>query len=75
MLKHQKTHPLAIFRYRDLLANEFINNRTTLKRWIAAGLFPKPVELGPNSIGWRVAEIEAWLASRARRGETAMEAE
>lgn len=30
--------------------------------------FPVAVTLGPNSIAWHSHEIEAWLASRPRRG-------
>ena len=30
--------------------------------------FPRPIRLGPNSVGWRKAEVEAWLDSRERAG-------
>ena len=30
--------------------------------------FPRPIRLGPNSVGWRRSEIEEWLDSRARAG-------
>ena len=30
--------------------------------------FPKPLKLGPGSVGWRQAEIEAWLNRRERGG-------
>ncbi len=28
--------------------------------------FPRSVQLGPNMVGWRSSEIEAWLAARER---------
>jgi len=28
--------------------------------------FPRSVQLGPNMVGWREAEVAAWLAARAR---------
>lgn len=28
--------------------------------------FPRSVQLGPNMVGWRESEVEAWLAARAR---------
>lgn len=44
---------------------------STIYRWERAGLFPKHVQLGPNMIGWREADIEAWIAQRAEsRKET-----
>jgi predicted DNA-binding transcriptional regulator AlpA len=42
-------------------------SRVQLWRDIRADRFPAPVELGPNSVGWIRAEIDAWLASRPRR--------
>ena len=30
--------------------------------------FPKPIRLGANSVGWRKAEVEAWLDARERAG-------
>lgn len=30
--------------------------------------FPRPLKLGPSSVGWRQAEIEAWLNRRERGG-------
>lgn len=30
--------------------------------------FPRPIQLGPNSVGWRKAEVEAWLDARERAG-------
>lgn len=38
--------------------------RSTIYSKVAAGEFPRPVELGPNSRGWVEAEITEWLASK-----------
>ena len=37
---------------------------STIYRLERAGRFPKRVQLGPNSVGWRLAEINAWIESR-----------
>jgi prophage regulatory protein len=42
-------------------------SRVQLWRDVRAGTFPPPLELGPNSIGWVKAEVDAWLRSRRRR--------
>ena len=39
-------------------------NRTTLWRWVRDGHFPKPFRIGTQTIAWRRADIEQWLASR-----------
>ena len=30
--------------------------------------FPRPIRLGPNSVGWRRCEVLAWLDARERAG-------
>jgi prophage regulatory protein len=56
---------VEILRFPDLKALGIVNNRMTLRRWIEGHGFPKHVQLGPNSIGWIRAEVQAWLAIRA----------
>jgi prophage regulatory protein len=29
-----------------------------------AGLAPKPIHLGPRSVGWLISELEAWVEQR-----------
>lgn len=43
------------------------NGRVQIWRYIQAGTFPAPIELGPNSVGWYEDEVDEWLASRPRR--------
>ena len=38
-------------------------SNTTLWRWWNKGLFPAPVKIGPNSIGFRESEIKEWVAN------------
>jgi len=54
-----------------ILRESEVKQRTGLsrvQRWrrvrAKPSTFPAPVQLGPNSIGWRKSEIEAWLNSR-----------
>ena len=37
---------------------------TWLHKSIKRGDFPAPVKLGARAVGWRRADVEAWLASR-----------
>jgi prophage regulatory protein len=36
--------------------------RSTIYQRIAAGTFPQQVQLGPKSVGWRVRDIDSFLA-------------
>jgi prophage regulatory protein len=42
-------------------------SRVQLWRDVRSGLFPAPIELGVNSLGWVRTEVEDWKASRPRR--------
>lgn len=35
-------------------------SRSTIRREMDRGTFPKPVHLGPRAIGWRLADLEEW---------------
>lgn len=50
---------------RSELARRLSISTTTLWRWVRTGRLPAPICLGPNTVGWREAEIEAWLEQRA----------
>ena len=41
--------------------------RSTLWRWVAAGLMPAPLKLGPAARGWRAGELEQWLLERGKK--------
>lgn len=41
-------------------------NRRTIYAWIARGIFPQPISLGPRSVGWLGHEIDAWIGERTR---------
>jgi prophage regulatory protein len=47
---------------------------TTLWRRERSGDFPKKVELGGRAVGWYEDEVDAWLASRIRKGGTQADA-
>ena len=59
---------LHLYRYRDLLERNIVTNRVTLNRWIENKEFPEPIRIGPNTIAWRVSEVEAWLERCAGPG-------
>ncbi len=42
-------------------------SRSWTYRAISEGRFPAPVALGTRAVGWKRSEIDAWLASRARK--------
>jgi prophage regulatory protein len=46
-------------------------SRSTLYNRIATGEFPRPVSLGPRSVGWLESEINAWIAERINESRKA----
>jgi len=50
-----------------------VAKRTTISRshlyaLLKAGKFPKPLRLGSRAIGWRVEDVDAWIAARPAGG-------
>lgn len=41
-------------------------SKTSLLRLAHQGLFPAPIKIGPRAIGWRLSDIEAYLAERPK---------
>ena len=39
-------------------------SRSTIYLRVKQGGFPKPISLGPRSVGWPETEIESWLSNR-----------
>lgn len=39
-------------------------SRSTIYGGVNAGTFPKPINLGRQSVGWIEAEVEQWLRDR-----------
>lgn len=37
-------------------------HRTTIYRWVLAGVFPCPVKVSSRIVGWRKSDIEQWMA-------------
>ena len=46
-------------------------SQKTIDRWSDAGLFPPKVQLGPNSVGFREADVDEWEQNRPRAAATA----
>ena len=54
---------VEIWRKPRVLATVGMGN-TWLYAEIAKGDFPAPVKLGTRAVGWRRADVEAWLSGR-----------
>ena len=39
-------------------------SKATIYRLLNRRRFPKPIKLGPRAVGWRVADIDEWIATR-----------
>jgi len=38
--------------------------RSTIYHHIKAGIFPRPVPLGPRAVGWIESDVSNWIAER-----------
>jgi prophage regulatory protein len=57
--------PPKILRLDDVEARTGIQRRT-LYNWIDRGLFPRPINLGPRTVGWLDSDIDAWINEKTQ---------
>ena len=57
--------PIRILRRKEVLRLLGVSS-TTLWRWTRRDdSFPRPIRLGPNSVGFRESDLQRWLDERA----------
>ena len=56
---------------RKQVAEKIGSSQMSLWRWVKAGTFPAPIQLGPNSVGFLEDEVDAWIAQRRAARENA----
>jgi prophage regulatory protein len=47
-----------------LVKNKTGLSRSTIYLYIQEGTFPKPINLGPRSVGWLESEVDEWVLRR-----------
>lgn len=40
--------------------------RSTIYKFVSAGLFPKPISLGERCVGWLEGEVHDWILSKIK---------
>ena len=40
------------------------NSKSSIYNYIGEGTFPKPVKLGPRSVGWLRHEVDEWIVAK-----------
>ena len=63
MERKSMSKPIKVLRRPDVELRVGLK-RSALYKAIAQNRFPKPISLGPHSVGWIESEIDAWLAER-----------
>lgn len=61
---------LAILRRNQVEARTGLP-RASIYAGVKAGTFPKPVSLGPNTVGWLEHEVANWIAARVAQRDQA----
>jgi prophage regulatory protein len=45
----------------DAVMRRTASKRSTIYSWIAQGLFPAPVRIGPRRVAWRKQDVDQWI--------------
>ncbi len=64
---------MKVLRQREVVARVGYS-RMHIARLEKAGLFPKRIHLGPNSVGWVEAEIDAWIEAKVAERDSIVDA-
>jgi prophage regulatory protein len=68
MSAHSRKNPSYLHHLRILTQKEVCDlvryTPQHIRRLEKAGKFPRRLQLGPNKVGWRLVDIEAWIAAR-----------
>lgn len=59
---------MQLLSYQDLVRLGVVRSRETLRRWLKADAFPKPIKIG-RRIAWHQDQIDAWIEQITKRGE------
>jgi predicted DNA-binding transcriptional regulator AlpA len=54
---------MRVLDYRDLKQLGIRYSRPQLRELCRTGQFPQPIQLGPQRIAWREADLDAWMAA------------
>ena len=68
------TQQLRMLRLPEVTAKVGLK-RTAIYAGIAAGRFPRPVQVGPRAVAWIESELESYLAKRIAERDKAHTAE
>ena len=68
MAEEQTNSPRKLIRRKQLKLLTGNPSDSTIWRWVQAGTFPAPIQIGEGSVGWWEDEILEWQASRLRAG-------
>lgn len=60
-MSQPESQPEKLIRRAEVLARIGLSD-STLKTKVAAGAFPRPVQIGPRAIAWKSSEVDAWIA-------------
>lgn len=60
---------MRILRLRDVIEKTGLG-RSTVYKYIEAGTFPKPIDLGGRSVGWVDEEINDWILEKVNQRDS-----
>lgn len=63
--KDNTYHSLNILSKTDVCRKVNLSS-SSLWRYVKNGLFPPPIDLGPNRVGWIESEVDAWIEGKAQ---------
>ena len=69
-MNDNEEYVMRLIKLKDVMHNTGLA-RSTIYKYIAENLFPKPVSLGTRSVAWVEEEIEEWILDKIEQRDVA----
>lgn len=62
---------MRIIRLKEVIGSTGLA-RSTIYKFVSAGMFPKPISLGDRCVGWLESEVQDWILGKVKERDLSM---
>ena len=65
-MNDNEEYVMRLIKLKDVMSNTGLG-RSTIYKYIAEGMFPKPVSLGARAVAWVESEVDDWILDKVEQ--------
>lgn len=70
-MNDNEEYVMRLIKLKDVMSNTGLG-RSTIYKYIAEGMFPKPVSLGARAVAWVESEVEDWILDKVEQRDASI---